>query len=64
MCDLVSHAVIDHQHPVAVRRRHRISQQQLQSAGIDPPRIPHRDSGKKNCSRCTVGSSDPFTFER
>jgi site-specific DNA recombinase len=35
-------AVIDHQHPAAVRRRRRIRPQQLQPAVIDPPRVPPR----------------------
>ena len=33
-------AVIDHQHPAAVRRGRRIGQQQLQPPGVDPLRIP------------------------
>ena len=35
-------AVVDHQHPAAVRRGRRISQQQLQPARIDPLRVPPR----------------------
>ena len=35
-------AVIDHQHPAAVRRGRRVTQQQLQPAGVDPLRIPPR----------------------
>ena len=33
-------AVVDHQHPAAMRRGRRIRQQQLQPPGIDPLRIP------------------------
>ena len=34
--------VIDDQHPAAVRRGQRIRPQQLQPAGVDPLRVPHR----------------------
>jgi hypothetical protein len=34
---LAAAAVVDHQHPAAVRRGRRIGVQQLQPAGVDPP---------------------------
>ena len=35
-------AVIDHQHPAAVRRGRRVRPQQLQPPGVHRPRLPHR----------------------
>jgi hypothetical protein len=35
-------AVIDHQHPAAMRRGRRVRQQQLQPARVDPLRVPAR----------------------
>ena len=52
--------IVDHQHPAAMRRGRRVRQQQLQPARVDPPGS-HRDSDRKNCSRCTAGCCAPAT---